>query len=258
MNYESISVNTSHDGQVVNVDLGPPPGNIVTAQVMTEISAMLDEVASQSHVKLIVLSGQGRHFSYGASVEEHQRDLIREVLPRFHGLVEKMLECDVPMLAKVSGLCLGGGFELALACSFIYCDETAQFGVPEITLGVFPPPAAMLLPLKVGDAEAARLVLTGDKVSANEMHRLGAVSHVSRAVALEDDINAFITHHIIPRSAAALRAACKVTRMPGLEYFRGHVADVERLYLEELMATHDANEGIAAFLEKRDPVWKDE
>jgi len=256
-----ITVSDLHDGQVVEILLGPAPGNVIGMHLMEELSAEIVRLESDSpenaRRKLIILTGEGKHFSYGASVEEHRPESVGEMLPRFHALIGQLLRCRIPTVAKVSGLCLGGGFELALACSMIFCSEDAGLGVPEIQLGVFPPAASVLLPCKVGDTAVCEIILTGQTYPARECHRLGIVNKVATEESLDEMVAAFIEKHILPKSASSLRIACEVSRLPVKEYYDGHIDAVEKIYLETLMSTADAAEGIVSFLEKRPPRWVD-
>ncbi len=255
MTYETLSVRELHDGAVCEIVLNTPPGNILTAKMMAEIEAQFEIEDTKRDRKLIVFKGVGKHFCFGASVEEHQRDQVGAMLPAFHRLMGKILAHPVPTLAKVSGQCLGGGFELALVCSFILAGEDARFAVPEIQLGVFPPVAALLLPQMSGSMLACKMVLTGAKLGAKELHRAGIVTSVSSEGELDSDIIAFIEKQILPKSASSLRFAHRATRMTLARHFEAHIGELERLYLKDLMASHDANEGINAFLEKRPMEW---
>ena len=256
-----ITVSDLNDGQVVEVRLGPAPGNVIGMDLMEELSAEISRLSSDSpenmHVKLIIFTGEGDHFSYGASVEEHRPESVGAMLPRFHALIGQVLHCRIPTLARVSGLCLGGGFELALACSMIFCAEDAGLGVPEIQLGVFPPAASVLLPCKVGDSVACEIILSGQTYSADECGRLGIVNKVAAKESLEEMVSGFVEKHILPKSASSLKIACEVSRLPIREYYDGHIGAVEKIYLDTLMSTTDAVEGIASFLEKRSPRWVD-
>ncbi len=258
MNYTLIKTTELHDGQVTEILLGPPPGNILSAQMMDEISAEMDKVRAAPHKKLLIFTGTGKHFSFGASVEEHTADKVGAMLPKFHNLIAALLECPVPALAKVRGVCLGGAFELALGCPLLFCEEGAALGVPEIQLGVFPPAASILLPHKIGSGVAAQMILTGDKFAATELKRLGLVNEVAEAGKLDEAVQGFIEKQILPKSAVALRLANQAAQIGLLKHFRDHIQEVERLYLDRLMSTADAVEGIQAFLEKRKPKWKDE
>ena len=167
------------------------------------------------------------------------------------------MSCGVPTLAKVSGACLGGGFELALACSMTFCDEGASLGVPEIQLGVFPPPASALLPFMCSDTFARQMILTGDKFSADQLYGHGLVNAVAKTGTLDDEVSSFVTKHFLPKSASSLRMANRAAQSGKSEYYKHHIGAIEKLYLDDLMATADAVEGIQSFLEKRPPKWKD-
>lgn len=258
MSYELITVERQHDGQVTSIVIGPAPANIVSAKAIDELSAEITAHGSDDRrdTKLVVISGEGKHFSFGASVEEHKPDQVGDMLPRLHKMIGELLECPVPTLARVSGLCLGGGFEVVMACSMIICDKTAQFGVPEIQLGVFPPVGSVLLPKLIAANEAARLISTGDKLGADDAHRLGLVSTVAAEGALDDAVREFIEKQILPKSASSIRFACRAARADLVRYYRDNIGAAEKLYLDELMSTADAVEGIQSFLEKRKPGWK--
>ena len=258
MSYSLIKSAELFNGQATEITLGPAPANILSALLMDELSAELEKIAGMPHKKLLILAGTGKHFSFGASVEEHTADKVGAMLPKFHKLIGTVLECPVPALAKVRGLCLGGAFELALACGLLFCEEGAALAVPEIQLGVFPPAASILLPRKTAFASAAQMILTGEKVPATELKRLGLVNEVAEAGKLDEAVQAFVEKHILPKSAAALRLANQATQLALVKHYRAHIQEVEQLYLDRLMSTADAVEGIQAFLEKRPPKWKDE
>lgn len=261
MSYKCIQVNELYDGQVVNIELGPAPANIISAQLITELGQALkgcnDFAAGvPNNQKLIILSGAGKHFSFGASVEEHKAEVVADMLPQFNQLVGQILASPVPLLAKVTGLCLGGGFEVAMACHFMFCDAGASFAVPEIQLGVFPPPASILLPLKIPETVANQWILTGEKISAERALQVGLVNAVAGEGELDAQVEAFIERQILPKSASSLRIASQAARRHLTQSYEQAIGQVEHLYLKTLMATHDANEGIASFLEKRKPVWQ--
>jgi cyclohexa-1,5-dienecarbonyl-CoA hydratase len=257
MAYEYIKVNELHGGQVHEIVLGPPPANIVSAALMKELAGQIEASNADPHTKLILITGDGKHFSFGAAVDEHTPDRIAEMLPAFHGMIWHVLSSGVPAVAKVTGLCLGGGFELALACSMIFCDRSAAFGVPEIQLGVFPPPATVLLPFKCSESASRRIILTGEKVPAEDAIRLGFVDTVVEKGQLDEALTAFVEEHILPRSASSIRIANEAAMTAIAAYYDANIEKVEKLYLEKLMSTEDAVEGIQAFLEKRPPQWKD-
>ena len=191
-------------------------------------------------------------------MEEHTADKVADMLPTFHGMIGRVLTSGVPVLASVTGLCLGGGFELALACSMIFSDRSAAFAVPEIQIGVFPPPACLLLPFKCGESASRRIILTGEKVPAEDAMMLGFVDTVVDKGQLDEALAAFVEEHILPRSASSLRIANEAAMTAIAMFYDDNIAAVEKLYLEKLMSTKDANEGIQSFVEKRPPKWSDE
>lgn len=237
--------------------LHDPKGNIVTAAMVDALRAALEGVSANPHLKLITIEGRGDDFSFGASIPEHAPDRIGEVLPAMHALIFDLLEAPAATAAIVRGRCLGGGFELALACDFIFAAADAQLGLPEIALGVFPPAGAALLPRRVGASRATSAVLTGASRSAGEWHSAGLVEFVSAADSLHGDVEAWFARCLAPRSAAAIRHGAAAVRHTLLTELRTALPALEALYLNDLMNTTDAVEGIQAFLEKRPPRWSD-
>jgi cyclohexa-1,5-dienecarbonyl-CoA hydratase len=234
-----------------------PPGNIVTADIIDALRTGLDSIASNPRLKLITLEGEGSDFSFGASIPEHAADQIGKVLPMMHRLIEDLLEAPAVTAAIVRGRCLGGGFELALACDLIFAADNAQLGLPEVKLGVFPPAAAALLPARVGMARATRAIVTGETRSAAEWQKVGLVELVAGPDYLETAVERWFLEHLAPNSAVALRYAAVAVRLGLLAHVRAVLPKLERLYLDDLMRTADAVEGIAAFIERRPPKWKD-
>ncbi len=240
--------------QVIRLTLNAPKANVLDAEIMAELQTQLENI--QPQVKLIQFVGAGEHFSFGASVPEHTRDRAPTMLKQFHRLFYTLADLVVPTAALISGQCLGGGMELALMCNFIFIDRTAKLGQPEISLGVFAPPASVILPLKIGQAKADDLLLTGRIVNAQEAIEIGL------AAKLFEDRDAMLTgtdewteKQILPKSASSLRFAVQAARSQFNETLREQLSKLEKFYIEELMATYDANEGIESFLEKRKPEW---
>lgn len=246
-----------HDGGHLRLILDRPKGNIVSLEMMQALLAALERARQLSTIKLISIEGAGDHFSYGASVEEHQPELIRTALPELHRLVRALLDAPAPTAAIVRGKCLGGGFEIALACDLLFAGTTAVLGVPEITLGVFPPAAAALLPLRVGTARAASAILTGEARPVAKWLDTGLVELTAPPEELEAAVDHWFQTHLAPRSAAALRCAALASRAVLKKQVDAVLPELETFYLGALMQTHDAVEGIAAFLDKRAPAWSD-
>jgi cyclohexa-1,5-dienecarbonyl-CoA hydratase len=241
------------DGALLRLRLARPKANLIDAAMIEALHQAL--VHYRRHVMLrgVLLDAEGAHFSFGASVEEHLADRCAGMLQSLHGLLLELLDFPVPVAVAVQGQCLGGGLEVALACGPIFAAPGAQFGQPEIKLGVFAPAASVLLPYRVNQPAAEDLLLTGRSVPAPEALALGLVQAVAddpQAAAL-----AWFEQHLQGKSAAALACALVAAREPMRRQVRERLAEVERLYLDWLMRTHDANEGLAAFLEKRQPEW---
>lgn len=252
-----VTVEDTHDGRVREITLGGSRGNLITQKLVEEFRDALGSAAKDKKLKLVVISGEKEHFSYGADVGEHLPDRIAEVLPQFHALVGELLACDVPTLARVTGYCLGGGFELALACSMLWCEKTSKLGLPEISLGVFPPVAAVLLPEKVSRAVAADLMLSGRIITGIEAHALGIANQVMPRSLFSVRLHDFIVTYLLPKSASSLRHANAALQAGLRKRYAEEIPEVEKLYLKKLMRTHDATEGARAFLEKRVPDWRD-
>ena len=235
-----------------------PKGNIITADMVHALRAGLESAAENPHLKMVTIEGGGADFSFGASIPEHAPDRISAVLPEMHRLIEDLLEAPAVTGAIVRGRCLGGGFELALACDFMFAAEDAVFGLPEVTLGVFPPAAAALLPVRIGAARASRAIITGEALGATEWKGAGLVEFTAASDALQEEVDRWFDVHLRGKSAAAIRHAAAASRWGLLAHVRSTLPELERLYLRDLMSTRDAAEGIAAFVEKRPPEWKDQ
>ena len=233
------------------------PGNLLTGEIVARLHAALEDLANLPHLRLVTIEGAGPDFSFGASIPEHLPDDIGRVLPATHALLSALLDVPAPTAAVVRGRCLGGGFELALACDFIVSSETATFGLPEITLGVFPPAASVLLPLRAGTSRATSAILTGEPRPAAEWRAAGVLELVAPEADLRVTVDDWFARTFERRSAEALRQAVGAVRVPIRDAVARDLPKIEQLYLEDLMRTADAVEGVRAFLEKRQPQWKD-
>jgi cyclohexa-1,5-dienecarbonyl-CoA hydratase len=246
-----------HEGQVIRLVLDSPKGNVLDAEMMSHLQTELDSLRSQPNTKLIEFTGNGDHFSFGASVAEHTRNKAAAMLTQFHALFHTLADLAIPTAALISGQCLGGAMELAMMCNFIFLDRSARLGQPEIQLGVFPPPASLLLPLKIGQTRADDLLLTGRSIKPDEAAMLGIATEVFEdRAAMESGVDAWIVKHILPKSATSLRFAVRAAHWQLNAVIKKELDKLQQFYVDELMATHDANEGIQAFLEKRSPVWE--
>lgn len=248
----------THGGSVLKISFNDGKGNVIDFDMMEELQGVLDAQRGNSHLKLILFEGEGKHFSFGASVEEHKKEFAETMIRHFHKLFYTLRDLSIPSMARVSGQCLGGGLEVALMCDFIFADETAKLGQPEIILGVFPPPASLLLPMKIGYARAEELLITGRTFDAEEGRQIGLINAVyENREALEKATDEWITKYIIPKSASSLRYSVKATRVKFNHILTNFLPQLEHMYLNQLMQTKDASEGINSFLEKRKPEWAD-
>ena len=250
----SLKVWLDRDGALLRLRLARPKANICDAQMIGALQAALDKHRDQPGLRGVLLDAEGPHFSFGASVEEHLAERCAAMLSALHTLILALAGFPVPVLVAVRGQCLGGGLEIALAGGPIFASSDARFGQPEIKLGVFAPAATCLLGWRMSPVAAEELLWSGRSIAANEALALGLVQTLAddpEAAAL-----AWFDEHLGPLSAAALACAVSAVRAPRLRELRERLAEVEQLYLERLMKTRDANEGLAAFLARRSPAWE--
>ena len=249
-----LKVSLERGGQLLELRLARPKANIIDATMIQALDAALEEHVASAGLKAILLSAKGPHFSFGASVEEHLPDQCAAMLESFHKLIIRMVDSPVPILVAVHGQCLGGGLEVATAGHLIFASPDAKMGQPEIKLGVFAPAASCLLPIRIGQARAEDLLLSGRSIDAEEAYRFGLVNNIDddpAAAAL-----AWFDEHLAPLSAESLRYATAAVRGGVCAQVHQRLAEVESLYLDKLMKTNDAVEGLNAFITGRPPVWE--
>ncbi|MEW5981284.1 MAG: enoyl-CoA hydratase-related protein [Acidobacteriota bacterium] len=254
MTTSRLSVDTLDDGAIQRVSLGGSKGNVLDTPLIEELTGVFNAAAAARDLKAIVLEGQGAHFSFGASVREHLPELVGTMLPRFHVLMRALVDSATIVLAAVRGQCLGGGLELVTLCHRVFAAPQAMFGQPEIVLGVFAPVASVALAGRVGRRDAEDLCLSGRSVSAAEAAAMGLVDEVADGDPAEAAL-AYARQHLLPKSASSLRFAIRAVRADLRARLATELPVLEQLYLEELMATTDATEGLTAFMEKRRPNW---
>ena len=242
------------DGGLLRLRLARPKANIVDAAMIGALQQALGAHLGSPALRAVLLDAEGPHFSFGASVDEHMPEQCAQMLKTLHALVRQMLDSPVPILVAIRGQCLGGGLEFACAGGPLFASPDAKFGQPEIKLGVFAPAASCLLPGRIGQSRAEDLLLSGRSIDAATALAWGLVQEVA-----EDPVAAALAYfdeHLAPKSAASISFALQAVRMPAIEALERRIAEVERLYLQELMKSHDAVEGLQAFLDKRTPKWE--
>jgi cyclohexa-1,5-dienecarbonyl-CoA hydratase len=245
---------TEREGALLRLRLNRPKANIVDAAMIAALRAALAAHRGGAGVLAALLDAEGPHFSFGASVEEHLPAQCAAMLASLHGLIIDMLEWPAPILVAARGQCLGGGLEVAMGGSLIFAGTDARFGQPEIRLGVFAPAASVLLPPRIGQAAAEEMLCSGRSIDAAEAKAAGLV------IAASDDPEAaalaWFDRELAGKSSAALACALAAVRQEYVATAKRRIATVEQLYLERLMQTHDANEGLNAFLAKRPARWQ--
>jgi cyclohexa-1,5-dienecarbonyl-CoA hydratase len=242
----------SADGAVHTITIDKAPGNVVDMTVCEQLLVAIESAADASDAKALLLRGAGKHFSFGASVEEHLPELAADMIAALGAVIRALIRFPYPTVVGVQGSCLGGGLELALACGVVIAEETAKLACPEIQLGVLPPAASALLTGRV----AEDVLLTGRTLGAEEAQRIGIVNAVVPAGSLNEAVDAYVNAHFVPRSALSLRLATKAIREPNRADFERRLDHAERVYLEDLLPTHDGVEGIQAFIDERSPDWR--
>jgi cyclohexa-1,5-dienecarbonyl-CoA hydratase len=243
------------DGSVARITLRNPPLNVIDIAMMDELSAALAEIESRSEISLIIFSGEGNCFCAGVDVAAHTPDKVPAMLEKFHRVIRSLIATRKVAIASVHGHCLGGGAELAMVCDLVYTSEGAQWGFPEIQLGCFPPIAVTGLSALVGQKRASNLILTGRTITGSDAAAMGLASGAVRAEQLDRTVNETV-RQLSSLSPAALAITKKAIYAWDSMHFDKGLARAEKIYLDQLMQTEDAHEGIRAFMEKRLPNWK--
>ncbi len=255
MSEQPLKVSLERDGRLLRLTLARPKANIIDAAMIAALQGALAEHLPHAGLRGVLLSAEGPHFSFGASVEEHLPGSCAAMLQQLHALILQLVESPVPVLVAVRGQCLGGGLEVAAAGHLIFAAPGAMLGQPEVKLAVFAPAASCLLPERIGQAQAEDLLFSGRSISAEEAFRIGLVT----TVADDPDQAAldYFDQYLAPLSASTLRFAVQAARGELMQRVKAKLARVEKLYLDELMSTHDAVEGLTSFIAKRPAVWLD-
>jgi cyclohexa-1,5-dienecarbonyl-CoA hydratase len=247
-------VRVQDDGRVARLVLHRPPLNVVDLPMARALRAGIDGLRDRPELRAVVIAAEGRAFSAGVSIEDHLPGRAEAMIPAFHDVFRALRALGVATVSAVRGAALGGGCELACFCDFVVAAEEATFGLPEIRLASFPPVAAAHFPTRIGSARTRQLILTGETLDARAAERIGLVDVVAPAAGLEAAVTG-VLGKLLDKSAVALRMARRAV-LAG-DGFEERLAGAERLFLETLMRTEDAAEGLRAFLEKRPPAWRD-
>jgi len=241
---------------VARISINRPPLNILNTETLLELNCALERARDDVSVAVVVITGEGdRAFSAGVDVRDHLPDKVSSTLSVFNRVFYILESLDKPTVAVVKGVALGGGCELAVACDMIVASEKAQFGQPEIGVGAIPPAAVVLLPKLIGRKKAFEMVLTGDVISALEAKQIGLVNRLAPADKL-DEAAGELVNRLRDKSPVVLRLTRMAFRQSLDLGFKSGLEKVTEIYLNLLMRTEDAVEGLKAFLEKRKPQWE--
>lgn len=255
MSYQHIE--TKFEDGLGTITLNRPPVNVLNIAMMEEINDVLKGWQGKKDLKVVLFNAKGKCFSAGVDVGEHMGDLVIKMIEVFHGIFRLMDKLGIPTVASVYGSCLGGGCELAIFCDLVIASEGAKFGQPEILVGVFPPIAAQIMPRIMGRKDAMDLILSGRTIPAEDARAMGLVNKVVTEDELESATADFVKPYL-KLSAEVLRKTKKAITVGLMDDLEPSLKLIEDIYLNELMNTADAQEGLKAFLEKRKPEWKNE
>jgi cyclohexa-1,5-dienecarbonyl-CoA hydratase len=239
---------------IARITLINPPHNVIDLPMMLELHQALSEIESRADISVILVEGNSRVFSAGVDIKAHLPDKVHEMLTSFHAVIRAIVASRKVTIAAVRGACLGGGAELAAVCDMVYSARDASWGFPEIKLGCYPPVAAVALATLIGQKRAAELILTGRQFSGDEAAAMGLATRSVAAEELESVVERTLAE-LRQLSPAALTHAKKAIYAWDAIHFDKGLARAEKIYLDELISTADAREGIIAFLDKRPPKW---
>jgi len=250
-----LGVKVEKKGRVVYITMDRPPLNVLDIPLLGEFDAVLTACAEDNATDVMVIAGAGqRAFSAGVDIRDHTREKVPAMLEVVHGVIRKLFMVPQVTIALVRGVCLGGGCELATSCDFVIASEDSSFATPEIHVGCYPPVALARFSSLIGYHRAAEMILTGRTFSAQDALAIGLINRMLPSDLLEAGLESLLKE-LLGKSGAVLRIALKGLRELSLKGFSDALRRSEDLYRDELLATHDVEEGIRAFLEKRKPQW---
>lgn len=253
MSYSTIHF---HPGpRVASIVLDRPPLNVINLEMLDELNTVWSEV-EDLRAQVAIISGAGdRAFSAGVDVTDHAPDRIESALEKFHRFILRVRRSDCISVAAVHGHTLGGGAELAMMCDLVIAADDTRIGQPEIGLGCYPPVAVAHLPGAIGFHKASEMILLGESLSAAEAERAGLVNKVVPRERLTSVVDGYVDN-LLSKSSAVLALAKRALREGAGHHFEDALDRVHELYVRDLIRTEDMKEGMAAFLEKRPPAWK--
>jgi cyclohexa-1,5-dienecarbonyl-CoA hydratase len=256
MSYENIIFDLKDD--IAFLTINRPPMNILNIATMKEMNDAITSLKGNQNIKVLVITGSGeKAFSAGVDVSEHTEEKVEEMLQVFHDIFRNLSDLNQVTVAAIKGFALGGGCELALFCDMIFGTDTLKIGQPEIKLSAIPPIALLIMPRLIGLKKASELLFTGKIIDAKEAERIGLANKIVPLDVFDAELTDFV-QPMTELSMIGLKFSKRGIQM-GLENsFPEGLVKIEKMYLEELMASEDAHEGLKAFMEKRKPNWKNQ
>jgi cyclohexa-1,5-dienecarbonyl-CoA hydratase len=249
------NINVEEKDMIGRIIFNRPPLNVLNIEMMKEINQALKNFQNRS-LKVLIIAADGKAFSAGVDISDHTKEKVNEMIQDFHDIFTNLLKIKAPTVALVNGAALGGGCEVAMFCDIVIASEKSKFGQPEIKVGVLPPVAAAIFPKLMWSKKALELIVTGDVIKADEAKDLGLVNHILPVENFETEAEKFITEKLASNSAVVMQLTKRAFIEGATQNYSISIKKIEDIYLNELMKTDDANEGLAAFMEKRQPVWK--
>jgi cyclohexa-1,5-dienecarbonyl-CoA hydratase len=253
MSYKTIIV--EEKDMIGKITFNNLPLNILNIEMMKEINNAIEDFLDKN-LKVLILNSNGKAFSAGVDVSDHTKDKVKDMIHVFHEIFKNLNKINAPTVALVNGAALGGGCEVATFCDIVIASEKSKFGQPEIKVGVFPPIAAAIFPKLMWSKKALELILTGDVIGAKEAKDLGLVNHILPVENFNEEAEKIVNEKLASNSAIVLQLSKRAFIEGASRNYSDSIKKIEDIYLNKLMKTDDANEGLSAFLEKRPPVWK--
>jgi cyclohexa-1,5-dienecarbonyl-CoA hydratase len=250
-----MAVRVDQRERVAFITIDRPPLNILDIQVLRDLDRVVSSISSEPAIDVIVFQGAGeRAFSAGVDIRDHSKEKVPEMLEAVHAVIRKLLALPQVTIALIRGVCLGGGCELASSCDLLLAAEDSSFATPEIQVGCYPPVALARFSNLIGYHRAAEMILTGRRFSAHEAREMGLVNRVVANHQLQEELES-IANDLLGKSGAVLRIALKGLRELSLSGFSEALKLSEEIYCRQLLETNDVEEGVQAFLQKRQPRW---
>jgi enoyl-CoA hydratase/carnithine racemase len=249
-------IRLDHDSKLATLTLDRPPGHLLGIDTLEAMNQGLLELRGRDDIEVVVLRGSEGTFCEGMDLEDHDRGRLQRLLQVYSRIFETIRMIDMVSVAAVEGRAWGSGFELALGCNLIVATEDASFRLPEIDRGIIPHIASIILPRVVPRRKAMEWILTGDEITAEELHAAGLINRLFPPGGLDDGLAGFVGE-LTAKSGPVLQLAKRAQYEAYYSTYEEALYRVQNLYMRELMELEDPAEGVRAHLEGREPRWRD-